>query len=218
MVGAGATAVPRHTLTSLLGRLRRQRPAAATTPVRPPAEPPGGNRSVCIDPVTHTFWRPGSPRSETLVEASPATAASRVGQRVAALVEARQPARAAPRGRGTANPGFTEALLVELLRAGRFERAFGLLAPECQLSWGSAEAFAAESAPAAALLEGVEIGEVRYLDEWTDEAGRRTHQQVAELEVEYALRTGHRRRQVRRTVHLVEVEGRWRTLLFPGAL
>lgn len=181
------------------------------------AAPP--SPSVLVDSGTRTWWRPGEARTETLVEAVAARDDARLARRVAALVAGSAPSGTLRPGRvqGTSDPAFVELLGVELLRAGRFDRAYALLAPHCQAAWGSAPAFAAGNAAAARQLAGARIIELRTLESWEDAAHGMVWQGVAELEVEYAIRAGGGTRPLRRTVHLVEVEGRWRTLLYPPA-
>src|SRR5580704_6916168 len=112
--------------------------------------------STQVDADTRAFWA----GSET------ATITSR---RAAALVDAHErghgPVSARPRG----NPAFSEALFVELMRANQYRRAFTLLSEDCQLSWGSPEAFAeAQGSSMMRRLHGVNVKEVRYLPEWTE--------------------------------------------------
>jgi hypothetical protein len=190
---------------------RAAAPEAAPFPPATTAPPP-----VLVDSSTRTWWKPGSARSETLVETVAAPdAPDAIMRRVAAMTAASAPSGKLRSDRvpGTADPAFTELLLVELLREGRWERAFDLLAPECQAAWGSSRALAAEHAGAATRIAGARVAVVRALDTWEDR-GTRWHG-VAELVVEYALRTSEGLRPLRRTVHLVDAGGRWRSLLFP---
>jgi hypothetical protein len=174
-------------------------------------------RPLLVDGQSRTFWSRGAPASETLVEASAGgVVAATVGRRVSAMVaaqEGRDGGEKAATRRPVADPAFSEAVFVELMRAGQYERAFGLLAPECQERWGSATAFTREQEGLARLV-GVEVHAVRYLPEWSD--GERSYRDVAELDAAYTLRSGHRSKTVPRTVHLVAVDGRWRSLCWPS--
>jgi hypothetical protein len=159
--------------------------------------------STQVDVDTRAFWA----TSET------ATITSR---RAAALVDAhergRTPAGARPRG----NPAFSEALFVELMRANQYRRAFTLLSEDCQLSWGSPEAFAeAQGSAVMRRLHGVKVKEVRYLPEWTDTSRGTTYRDVAELDVEYEVGDPDPVALVRRVVHLVPGGGRWRSICYP---
>jgi hypothetical protein len=61
----------------------------------------------------------------------------------------------------------------------------------------------------------VNVVDVRHLEEWTDpELGDR-HRDVAELDVEYSFDAGARVVVLRRTVHLLAVAGKWRSLSYP---
>ncbi len=171
---------------------------------------------VLVDAGTRTFWSRGAEGPVTLVESDAAVAARPLRDRVRALVAAHD--RGSRRGgtRPSGNPAFSEALFVELVRGGQHARAFALLAPECQLRWGSAERFAAAHGEVSMQrLEGVTVVAVRHLDEWVDPHRGDCHRQVAELDVEYSFDAGQRRAKLSRTVHLVAVEGRWRSLSFP---
>lgn len=201
-------------------RLRgRPSPGAGADPPAdlPVAEPP----AFLVDAATRTWWRPGDPRSETLVEAVAARdPEARLARRVAALVAGGAGSGTYRPGRapGTSDPTFCELLSVELLRAGRFDRAFALLAPECQESWGSVSAYAAGTAAVARALGGARVVAVELLDTWEDAQAGRTWAGACELDVEYALRSpAGGTRVVRRAVHLVQVDGRWRTLHYAPA-
>lgn len=138
-----------------------------------------------------------------------------VSQRVAALIAAAE--RPAPAPRPSANPAFSEALFVELLRAGQYRRAFDQLAPECQVRWGSPSAFAAaQEERLSATVLGVDVREVRILPAWSDPDAGQPYEEVAELEADYRLGDARCPTVVRRTVHLVPVDGRWRSLCYPG--
>ncbi|GAC1338207.1 MAG: hypothetical protein NVSMB29_03710 [Candidatus Dormibacteria bacterium] len=173
-------------------------------------------RAVLVDGHTRTWWSRGDGVATTLVEAEAAseTVAPSAGwARLQEVVADRR-----PYSRPRANPAFTEALFVELMRAGQLRRAFAQLSPECQEGWGSAEGFAAAQ-PGRALraVQGVDVREVRYLDSWNDPTTSTGYRDVAELEVEYRLDGGGQARAVRQTVHLVPVEGRWRSVYHPPA-
>ncbi|MFN2451081.1 MAG: hypothetical protein ABR541_01875 [Candidatus Dormibacteria bacterium] len=180
----------------------------------PPAALAGsGRRALLVDGHTRTWWSRGEHQAATLVEArdDPDTQA--------AVAEPRRGAPGPgprPPGRPRANPAFTEALFVELMRAGQLGRAFTQLSPECQAAWGTPARFAAEQ-PGEALraVQGVEIHGVRYLDRWTDPMTATPYSDVAELEVEYRLSGGGRSRALRQIVHLVPVEGNWRSVYHP---
>jgi len=88
--------------------------------------------------------------------------------------------------------------------------------PDCQLSWGSPEAFAeAQGASAMRRLRGVSVKEVRYLPEWTETSRGRTYRDVAELDVEYEVGDPEPVARIRRVVHLVPGGGRWRSICYP---
>jgi hypothetical protein len=208
-------------LTFFRRRRREPVPLEGPAPAHPDdlgVAPPGASPppSYLVDAHTMTFWKRGAPRSETLVETGVATRTDRVGSRVAELVALRD--RPAPQRGRRDDPAFVEALMVELLRAGRFERAFDLLAPTCRHLWGSAQAFAAASAGDASTLAGVDVRAVRHLDDWVDEEHGTLHRDVAELEVTYHIRNGEGTVPVRRVVHQVRDRDGWRSLLFPPPL
>ena len=118
-----------------------------------------------------------------------------------------------PRG----NPAFSEALFIELMRAHQYGRAFELLSADCRRSWGSADAFvAAQGGSAMSRLRGVQVKDVRYLDEWTDPDRGATYSEVAELHVEYTIGDRDPARVLPRVVHLVADAGRWRSLCYPA--
>src|SRR5262249_7865464 len=142
-----------------------------------------------VDSHTRTFWAHGAEHVATMVEADATTATSSPGRRAAELVRAHESGRTLTAGgRPRGNPAFSEALFVELMRAKQYARAFAQLSAECQLSWGSVDAFAAaQGAGAMRRLRGVNVKEVRYLSAWTDPARGTVYNQVAELDVEYTL-------------------------------
>jgi hypothetical protein len=170
-------------------------PSTATVAPKPAA--------TQIDPETRPFWA----GSET------ATVTSR---RAAALVEAHERGRGPAGARPPGNPAFSEALFVELMRASQYRRAFTLLSEDCQLSWGSPEAFAeAQGASTMRRLHGVSVKDVRYLPEWTDSTRGTTYRDVAELDVEYQVGDPDPVAVIRRVVHLVPGGGRWRSICYP---
>jgi hypothetical protein len=169
-------------------------------PAAPVAEPP---RPTQVDSATRAFWA----GSET---------ANVTSRRAAALVDAHERGRAPAGTRPPGNPAFSEALFVELMRANQYRRAFSLLSEDCQLSWGSPEAFAeAQGASAMRRLRGVSVKEVRYLPEWTETSRGKTYRDVAELDVEYEVGDPGPVARIRRVVHLVPGGGRWRSICYP---
>jgi hypothetical protein len=160
-----------------------------------------------VDAGTRAYW-------EAAAGPDAATPRRRLGTLVA---EHDRPASAAA-GRPRGNPAFSEALFVELMRARQFGRAFRLLAPDCQRRWGNAERFIRAQTDDAtlAMLQGVQVVAVRDADGWTDPDAGGAQDHVAELDVEYAFGTGDRAATVRRTVHLVGVDGKWRSLYYPA--
>ncbi|HEY6379724.1 MAG TPA: hypothetical protein VI316_11155 [Candidatus Dormibacteraeota bacterium] len=185
--------------------------AEAPAGASPGAALPG---PVLVDAATRTFWRRGAASSETLIEAGVTLPASTVGHKVAELAAAQRPAADPRRAPGPGDPAFVEMTLVEMLRAGRFDRAFALLAPDCRTAWGSVDTFAMENVSAARHLLGAEVQASRRVASWEDAEGR-VHRGVAELEVDYALAGAERIATLRRTVHLVRAEGGWRSLVYP---
>ena len=205
----------------ILPAVRRRRGDAAR--VSPPVTSPAGTliatrpaSRVLVDANTRTFWSRGAEGPVTLVESDaprrgppPARPGPRSGGGARSGFSAHRP-------RPSGNPAFSEALFVELIRGGQHARAFALLAPECQLRWGSAERFAAAHAEGSLQsLQSVNVRAVRHLDQWVDPHRGDCHRQVAELDVEYSFDAGQRRVKLSRTVHLVAVEGRWRSLSYP---
>jgi hypothetical protein len=171
---------------------------------------------VLVDAATRTFWSRGADEPVTLVESDTPSAARPLRDRVRAMVAAHDRGSRRGAARPSGNPAFSEALFVDLIRGGQHARAFALLTPECQLRWGSAESFAAaHRASSLQQLEGVNVVAVRHLDQWVDPHHGDIHRQVAELDVEYSFGAGHRLVKLARTVHLVAVEGRWRSLSYP---
>ena len=176
--------------------------------------------TLLVDAATRTFWTRGALATATLVEApapDPAAEAPRsrrlsevVHGDVAAL--SGSAAQARPRG----NPAFAEGVFVELMRARRFDRAFGLLPEECQRRWRSVSAFAAaHKTSGLGALRGAKVKEVRYREHWQDPASGTVHRLVAELDVEYTFLGRGLPSVLEKTVHLAAVEGKWRPLCFP---
>lgn len=151
----------------------------------------------------------------TLIDSEPGTAILRRGNRVAEIIAAHDTGRAVdPPLRPRANPAFAEAVFVELMRAHQYRRAFDLLTPDCRRAWGSADVFAAAQARGSmSRLRGVHVTAVRHLAEWTDTERGVTHQEVAELDVEYTMSGADP--AVTRVVHLVADAGKWRSLCYP---
>ena len=211
-------------LSGLLRRTFRRHspppPPVVATPPTPAARNAPGS-ALLVDASTWTFWSRGASAAETLVEATghPAPRTESVSRRVAALLEARDRTRhgAAPVQPRRGDPAQAELLFVEMMRAGHFERAFKLLATECQVRWGSAPAFAAAQRRSGGhdQVRHAEIRDVRMLDVWPDPDSGRVNREVAELTVEYQVDVGERAVGVERVVHMVLVDGRWRSLCYP---
>jgi hypothetical protein len=181
---------------------RRTAEIAGATRVEVPAATSLQPVATQVDVATRAFWA----GSET------ATITSR---RAAALVDAHDRGRGPAGARPPGNPAFSEALFVELMRASQYRRAFTLLSEDCQLSWGSPEAFAeAQGASMMRRLRGVNVKEVRYLPEWTDSSRGITYRDVAELDVEYEVGDPDPVAVIRRVVHLVPGGGRWRSICY----
>jgi hypothetical protein len=178
--------------------------------------PPAAERPHLVDAHTHTFWSRGAIAPATLVEADGAPPLIQPG-RAATLVADHQRG-VAPSARPRANPAFSEAVFVELMRARQYRRAYALLSPECQQSWGSLQAFIdAQRIGALAHLRGVRVTEVRHLERWRDPDSGMVHDHAAELDVLYDIGDRTRSASVPRTVHLVAFGGGWRSLCYPTA-
>lgn len=198
----------------LSGWWRRQHRAAEGPELGGDGDAPLAPGTVVVDPATRTYWSRGQAAAETLVEARGEGAeVAPLSRRLAAAVAERERQSAPRRRRPVVDPCFAEALFVELLRERRYERAFGLLAPECQRAWGSVEAFAAAHGEGGEVV-GVSVRAVRLLSEWRD--GDRVYHDVAEVDATYAVRLADGTAVVERTVHLVALEGRWRSLCWPS--
>ncbi len=193
----------------LFGREPRAR---AEVPPAPLAAP-----SPVVDAHTRDFWSQGAYAPVTLVEAA-TTSQPSSGSRAAALVAAHERGQdvSSPQ-RPRANPAFTEALFVELMRAHQYRRAYDMLHADCRRAWGSVDAFAAaQGGGTMRRLRGVRVLEVRHLAGWTDETHGRAYRTVAELSVEYSVGNDRDSTTVPRTVHLVSGEGRWWSLCYPS--
>jgi hypothetical protein len=187
--------------------------AAAATSTVPPS-------ALLVDASTWTFWSRGASAAETLVEATGHSTqrTTSISQKVAAMLEARDRTRlgSAPAVPRYGDPAQAELLFVEMMRAGRFERAYRLLAPECQSRWGGETEFAtAQEGSGHDQVRGAEIRSVEIRDVWPDPESGRVNREVAELAVEYLVDVGGREVLIERVVHCVLVEGRWRSLCYP---
>ena len=202
--------------TRLRGWLHRRTARPADIPrtfTRLPLE----ERPHLVDAHTRTFWSRGAMSPSTLVEAEADDGTRGVAGRAATLVaDHERGIGAGERPRG--NPAFAEAVFVELMRARQYRRAWALLAPECQQSWGSVQPFIdAQRIGSLARLRGVRVVAVRHLRDWRDPDSGMVHTHAAELDVEYAFDDGNRGVAVPRTVHLVAAGGTWRSLCYPTA-
>jgi len=200
----------RRRVHGFVDRWFRRRSGGFDAPL--PAIPP-----TLIDANTRTFWSRGAGSPATLVEAD-GIPARRPDTRVRALLDAHaRGERIDSRGRPRANPAFTEALFVELMRANQYRRAFAMLADECRAAWGSPERFAAaQGSGPMRRLRGVRVAGVRHLDDWTDPERGNHYRDVAELDVEYTVGSGPAMSTLPRVVHLVSARGRWWSLCYPG--
>jgi hypothetical protein len=153
-----------------------------------------------------SYWSKGAEQGSVLVEAGPAPKTR------SKMTEVLNPSQDGGRPRG--NPIFTETLFVELLRAGQFSRAYDLLAPVCQVAWKGKAGFADTmvSTPYT-LIQKVSVKSSKVVEEWFD--GEVTWKPAAQLEVEYLLQSGRQSKVIKKSVHLVSAEGKWRILLFP---
>jgi hypothetical protein len=177
---------------------------------------PAGERPHLVDSHTRTFWSSGSLTPSTLVEAEEMPATVVAGRAAALVADHERGVTGATRPR--ANPAFSEAVFVELMRARQYRRAYALLSPECQQSWGSLQAFIdAQRIGALVQLRGVHVDRVRQLENWRDPDSGMVHAHAAELDVRYEIGDGTRNAAVPRTVHLVAFGGGWRSLCYPTA-
>jgi hypothetical protein len=210
-------------LTDLLRRWREGFPASLPATAASAALDRDPD-TVLVDPRTRTFWSRSTGTSTTLVEAGDPEAGTveveTVGRRVAALLAAQDappPPVREPEEPPEADPARSEGRFVELLRDGRYEAAFALLAGPCQERWGSARAFAAGQGTTARNLLGLSVREARRLAEWVDAEGGCVHRDVVELDVDYRVRlSGSTSATVSRTVHLVAAGGGWRSICYPS--
>jgi hypothetical protein len=191
---------------------------------RPTVAPP-----LLIERRPRTFWSRGADAALTLVEAEmEPPLRPTLTERIRALVAAQEAGKAPGHdqrpglvNRTTAahpaagDAAYCEALFVELIRLGEYRRAFARLAPECQRRWGSEQRFADAHRGQLGQLDGVQVTAIRHLDQWTDPHHGDLHREVAELEVEYGFGRAEKSFVLRRTVHLVAVDGGWRSLSYP---
>lgn len=115
-----------------------------------------------------------------------------------------------------ADPARCEEDFTRLIRAGDFDRAWDLLTPDSQQSWQRREVFGREMearAPARTLV-GSKVREVRFLPIWTDRESQKTYHQVAELVVDYRIRSKRQETVVTKDVHLVNISGGWKSLCY----
>jgi hypothetical protein len=200
------------------GVLRRLLDRGQKTPPRrqPIGRLAATERPHLVDAHTRTFWSRGAIAPATLVETDDASPA--LHTRRAATLVADHERGIGESTRPRANPAFSEAVFVELMRARQYRRAYALLSPECQQSWGSLQAFIdAQRIGALVQLRGVRVNEVRQLDNWRDPDSGMVHEHAAELDVLYEMGDGTRSVNVARTVHLVAFGGGWRSLCYPTA-
>lgn len=208
----------------LNGFLRGLFPGWSGRPAPTRGEPRSGFRRLptdehphLVDSHTRTFWSHGADNPATLVEADGEAPQPGSAGRVASLV-AEHERGAVTTGRPRANPAFSEAVFFELMRARQYQRAYALLSPECQQSWGSLQAYIdAQRSGAVTQLRGVRVVAVRQLRGWRDPDSGMVHDHAAELDVEYAVGDDHQEFAVPRTVHLVGHRGTWRSLCYPTA-
>ena len=177
---------------------------------------PTTQRPHLVDSHTRTFWSHGAAAPATLVEVERGDPVA-PGTRARTLVADHERGGTGT-GRPRANPAFSEAVFVELMRARQYRRAYTLLSPECQQSWGTLEAFiAAQRIGALATLRGVHVKQVRHIIDWRDPDSGMVHAHAAELDVVYQIGDASRTMDLPRTVHLVAHRGAWRSLCYPTA-
>jgi hypothetical protein len=177
---------------------------------------PATERPHLVDAHTRTFWSRGAVAPATLVEADGAQPPMHSGRAATLVADHERGVGASTRPR--ANPAFSEAVFVELMRARQYRRAYALLSPECQQSWGALQAFIdAQRIGALAQLHGVRVTEVRHLERWRDPDSGMVHDHAAELDVLYEIGDRTRSVSVPRTVHLIALGGAWRSLCYPTA-
>jgi hypothetical protein len=177
---------------------------------------PAGERPHLVDAHTRTFWSRGALAPATLVETDEMPPSAVAGRAATLVADHERGSTVGARPR--ANPAFSEAVFVELMRARQYRRAYALLSPECQQSWGSLQAFIdAQRIGALVQLRGVRVDRVRQLENWRDPDSGMVHEHAAELDVQYEVGDGTRHLSVPRTVHLVAFGGGWRSLCYPTA-
>jgi hypothetical protein len=177
---------------------------------------PATDRPHLVDAHTRTFWSSGSIGAATLVEVEENDARLPTARAATLIADHQRGVGADARPR--ANPAFSEAVFVELMRAGQYRRAYSLLSPECQQSWGGLQAFIdAQRIGALARLRGVKVRQVRHIEGWRDPDSGMVHEHAAELDVDYEVGDAARPATVTRTVHLVGHRGEWRSLCYPTA-
>jgi hypothetical protein len=176
---------------------------------------PAAERPHLVDAHTRTFWSRGEGTTSTLVEADGEQPPARTGRAASFVADHQRGVSASP---PRSNPAFSEAVFVELMRARQYRRAYALLSPECQQSWGSLQAFIdAQRIGALVQLRGVRVTEVRHLEGWRDPDSGMVHEHAAELDALYDIGDATRSTTVPRTVHLVALGGAWRSLCYPTA-
>jgi hypothetical protein len=114
------------------------------------------------------------------------------------------------------NPTLCEETFTRLISASRFDSAWDLLTPDSQASWQDQASFTREMAarqPGRGLL-GSKVREVRMLASWKDEHTNKTYHEVAELVVDYRVRHRAQETVVTQDVHLVNVNGGWKSLCY----
>lgn len=177
---------------------------------------PAAERPHLVDSHTRTFWSHGAATPATLVETERADPAAPTGRASTLVADHHRGGTDSSRPR--ANPAFSEAVFVELMRARQYRRAYSLLSPECQQSWRTLQAFiAAQRIGALATLQGVKVKQVRHIEGWRDPDSGMVHAHAAELDVEYEISDASRTLSLPRTVHLVAHRGAWRSLCYPTA-
>ena len=115
-----------------------------------------------------------------------------------------------------ANPTLCEETFTRLISAGRFDAAWDLLTPDSQASWKDQPSFTREMGarqPGRGLL-GSKVREVRMLATWTDDTTKKTYHEVAELVVDYRVRARAQETVVTQDVHVVNVNGGWKSLCY----
>ena len=195
----------------------RRGDAADGTVADPPEPAAAPAYPVLVDAATRTFWSRGASAAATLVETDTHVEAAPQG-RVKKLLASHEGGAVAS-GRPRANPAFSEAFFVELMRAQRYERAYDLLTPSCQREWGSPGRFAAAQAGGGLRhLRGVRVLSTTAVEEWVDPETAEVFEHATALEAEYTVDNGRERRVIRRQVHLVGVAGRWRSVIHPPSV